>query len=73
VARDALVIIGRPNLTWSELYLLFELVQAEVGGEMFDLGWISRRDADLFTHTANNYSALRSNGRHGKDKGDPSG
>ena len=70
-ARDALSIVGRPTLTWSELYLLFELVQADVGGQMFDLGWISRNDATLFTHTANSYSTLRSGGRHGKDGGDP--
>ncbi|HZM84999.1 MAG TPA: hypothetical protein VFF31_00455 [Blastocatellia bacterium] len=70
-ARDALTIVGRPALTWSELYLLFELVQADVGGQMFDRGWISRADADLFTHTANSYSTLRSDGRHGKDRGEP--
>jgi hypothetical protein len=70
-ARDALTIVGRPTLTWSELYLLFELVQADVGGQMFDLGWISRGDANLFTHTANSYSTLRSDGRHGKDRGEP--
>jgi hypothetical protein len=70
-AHDALIIIGRPNLTWSELYLLFELVEAEVGAQMFELAWISRSDADLFTRTANSYSVLRSSGRHGKDRGDP--
>ncbi len=70
-ARDALAIVGRPNLTWSELYLLFELVQADVGGQMLELGWISRDDANLFTHTANSYSTLRGDGRHGKDKGRP--
>ena len=70
-AHDALSIVGRPSLTWSELYLLFELVQADVGGQMFDLDWISRSDANLFTHTANSYSTLRSDGRHGKDRGDP--
>jgi hypothetical protein len=70
-ARDALTIVGRPALTWSELYLLFELVQADVGNQMVDRGWISRADADLFTHTANSYSTLRSDGRHGKDRGEP--
>jgi hypothetical protein len=70
-AHDALIIIGRPDLTWSELYLLFELVEAEVGGQMFELAWISRGDADLLTRTANSYSVLRSGGRHGKDRGDP--
>ena len=70
-AHDALVIVGRKDLTWSELYLLFELVEAEIGGEMHHRGWISAADADLFTHTANSYSALRSDGRHGKDRGRP--
>ena len=70
-ARDALTIVGRPTLTWSELHILFELVQADVGGQMLDLGWISRGAANLFTHTANSYSTLRGDGRHGKDKGEP--
>ena len=70
-AHDALIIVGRPNLTWSELYLLFELVEAEVGGQMFELAWISRSQADLFARTANSYSVLRSDSRHGKDRGNP--
>ena len=69
--HDALSIVGRPRLTWSELYLLFELVEADVGGQMFELGWLSRTDADQFTGTANSYSTLRSDGRHGKDRGKP--
>ena len=69
--RDALSIVGRPTLTWSELYLLFEIVEADAGGQMFDLGWISHNDANLFTRTANSYSTLRSDGRHGKDRGTP--
>lgn len=70
-AHDALVIAGRRDVTWAELYLLFELVESEVGGEMFQRGWISEPDADLFTHTANSYSTLRTSGRHGKDRGQP--
>jgi len=70
-AHDALTIVGRPTLTWAEIYLLFELVEAEVGGKMFELGWVSQEDATLFCRTANSYSALGSKGRHGKDKGAP--
>ena len=70
-AKDALVILSRPSLTWSELYLLFELVEGDVGGKMFDLGWVAKGDADRFTRTANSYSALGSDGRHGKDRGQP--
>jgi hypothetical protein len=70
-AHDALTILARKDLTWSELYLLFELVQGEVGSRMYDEGWVSKSDANLFCHTANSYSALRSDGRHGKDLGAP--
>ncbi|RZU03060.1 hypothetical protein [Rivibacter subsaxonicus] len=70
-ASDALIIVGRSNLTWSELYLVFELVESECGSRMFDLGWIKRSDANLLSRTANSYSVLRSRGRHGKDRNDP--
>lgn len=70
-AHDALVLMGRPSLTWSELYLLFEFVQGDVGSGMYDRRWISRAAAELFTRTANSYTVLRSAGRHGKDRGDP--
>ena len=70
-ANDALIISGRPSLTWSELYLLFELVESDVGSQMFEFGWITRTAVKLFTHTANSYSALGHHGRHGKDKGIP--
>lgn len=68
-AHDALIISGRPALTWSELYLLFELVESDVGSKMLDFGWIQKSEKRLFEQTANSYSALRSQGRHGKDKG----
>jgi hypothetical protein len=70
-AHDALVVMGRHTLTWSELYLLFELVEADVGSRMVDLGWISKADANLFSWTANSYTALRQHGRHGKNSGSP--
>jgi len=59
-AQDALAILSRQNLTWSELYLLFELVEGDVGGLMYAQGWLDRSTAKLFTRTANSYSALRS-------------
>jgi hypothetical protein len=67
-AHDAMLIMSRPALTWSELYLLFELVEGDVGGEMYNRDWIDKPRAGLFTRTANSYSTLRSRGRHGKDK-----
>jgi len=71
LAYDALVICGRPTLTWTDLYLLFELVENAVGSQMFEKSWISKSLARSFTSTANSYSVLRHEGRHGKDKGSP--
>ena len=65
--QDALAVLSRPNLTWSELYLLFELVEGDVGAEMYELGWIARSQATLFSRTANSYALLRSAARHGKE------
>jgi hypothetical protein len=68
---DALAIVGRSCPGWSELYLAFELVEANVGGRMYADGWIGKAEATLFTRTANSYTALGSSGRHGKDRGAP--
>lgn len=71
VRADALAILGRSSPSWSELYLAFELVEANTGGKMYSAGWISRPEAALFTRTTNSYTALGPSGRHGKDRGDP--
>lgn len=68
---DALALVGRPSPSWSELYLIFELVEANVGGRMYSEGWIGKTEAKLFGRTANSYTALGRAGRHGKDRGDP--
>lgn len=68
---DALTLVGRPSPSWSELYLVFELIEANAGSRMYSEGWIGRADARLFTRTANSYTALGKAGRHGKDRGDP--
>ncbi|TAJ20625.1 MAG: hypothetical protein EPO47_11190 [Rugosibacter sp.] len=68
---DALALVGRPAPSWSELYLVFELVEANAGSRMYADGWIGRAESKLFTRTANSYTALGKAARHGKDRGDP--
>lgn len=68
---DALAIVGRQFPTWSELYLAFELVEANTGDQMYSKGWIERAEKNLFTRTANSYTALGRAGRHGKNSGAP--
>jgi hypothetical protein len=68
---DALALLGKASPSWAELYLVFELVQSNVGGKMFESGWISTADETRFSRTVNSYTALGRFGRHGKDRGDP--
>lgn len=70
-ARDALSIIGRVSPSWSELYLVYELVEDNAGSKMYTKGWISKADGERFTWTSNSYTALGRAGRHGKNKGQP--
>lgn len=70
-AQDALTILGRGTLTWPELYILFELVQSDVGEGMVANGWISRKDLELFKRTANSYDLLGIDSRHGRQRGEP--
>ena len=63
---DALHILGRRHPTWSELYLVFEIVESSVGGVMYSAGWLTKASAERFTRTANSYSAIGQAARHGK-------
>ncbi len=72
-AKDALALVGRPSPTWSELYLIYELVEANVGGRMYSDGWISRSQGERFARTANSYTALGRASRHGRQTSQPPG
>lgn len=68
-ARHALILMGKDHLSWSDIFLAFELVQSDVGGMMHTKEWISKTQADLLTATANSYSSLGLEARHGRDRG----
>lgn len=69
--RDALLLVGKPQPLWSELYIAMELVKANCSAELEHSGWIDSKRYDLFCHTANNFTALGVLGRHGPRKGNP--
>lgn len=62
---DALTLVGRPNPTWSELYVIYELVESASKGQQVKAGWVSKAELDSFKRTANSYTALGVSGRHG--------
>lgn len=67
----ALRVFAQGSVRWGDLYHAFEIVQASVGGRMFDDGWIGRREANLFTWTANSPAVVGEQARHGHQRNEP--
>jgi hypothetical protein len=65
--KDVLAIFGRDDVRWHDLYHVFEIVEADVGGRMHEEGWTTRAAAGRFTQTANSRGALGREARHGRD------
>lgn len=70
VAR-ALLVVGRADLNWADLYHLYEVVLADVGGRIYDEGWASRTEVERFKRTANSPAVLGEEARHGRETTDP--
>ncbi|MEX2032711.1 MAG: hypothetical protein WEA81_07570 [Dehalococcoidia bacterium] len=64
-------IFAQADLRWSDLYHAFEIVQADVGGRMFENGWVSRAAVDRFKQTANSPTVLGEAARHGRETTTP--
>ena len=69
--EDVLAILGREDVRWHDLYHVFEIVEADVGGRMFSDGWVTKAAVRLFTRTANSRRAIGGEARHGHDRIDP--
>lgn len=68
---DALQLVGRQSPTWSELYVAYELVEANGGINLADAGWINGKTLTLFKRTANSYAALGPCARHANSSHEP--
>jgi hypothetical protein len=69
--QRALAFVNRKELTWNDLYRAAEVVQEDVGGQMYNMGWISEKVFSRFTGTANSFSVLGRDARHGRDRTQP--
>lgn len=67
----ALRLVGTRELSWAELYKLYELVHSDVGDKMFSNGWATKKKIKLFTHTANSAGAIGDDARHAKEDSAP--
>jgi len=67
----ALLVFAQETVRWSDLYHAFEIVQASVGSRMYDEGWVTKEQANLFSWTANSPDAVGEQARHGHQRNDP--
>lgn len=66
--EDVLAILGREDVRWHDLYHVFEVVEADVGAQMFSDGWATKAAVERFTRTANSRGAIGGEARHGHDR-----
>ena len=65
---DVLAIFSRDEVRWHDLYHVLELVRSDVGDVMFEAGWASKTEVELFTHTANSRPSIGREARHGHSR-----
>ena len=65
--------LGADAHDWVGLYRLYEVIEADVGGEdkIVKAGWTTKKAIGRFTRTANSPDAIGDAARHGKQSGEP--
>lgn len=61
------------DLTWGDLYRLYEVVEADVGGlsKIAELGWTRQTQVKRFKRTANSEATAGDEARHGSETSQP--
>jgi hypothetical protein len=70
---NVLRLLGASSNGWVNLYRIFEIIAADVGGigAIADRGWGARSSMGLFKRTANSPGAVGLEARHGSETTDP--
>jgi len=64
-----LKLLAKGNLDWVMLYKLFEVIESEIGDQIFL--WVSKPKIKNFKHTCNSVAATGDDSRHGKELTSP--
>lgn len=70
VAR-ALPLRNADALGYTDLYRLYEVIEGDVGSQMYELGWVTRNEVKLFSWTSDSVAAAGDQARHGKERTAP--
>jgi hypothetical protein len=67
--KKALRIYGSREHTWSNLYIILEIIESDVGGNsvIVNNGWSSKSKIETFKRTANSVAGAGDEARHGKE------
>lgn len=65
--KSVFELLASRNLSWVNIYRVFELVRADAGGEraLLDRGWFTKPMLSRFTHSANHPEVSGKEARHG--------
>ena len=71
--RKVFGFLADADYSWVNLYRIYETIRADLGGEkeLISRGWFSKKTISLFGHTANSFSAIGREARHGAEPHDP--
>ncbi len=71
--NKALRIFGGREHTWSNLYIIYEIIESDVGGKsvIVSNNWCSGKKIENFKRTANSLTAVGDEARHGKETSNP--
>lgn len=71
--EKALRIYGSREHSWSNLYIIYEIIEADIGGktQIINRGWATSKRIELFKRTANSLTAAGDDARHGKENKQP--
>lgn len=63
-------LLGKGAKSWVELYRVYEVVEADLGGQhkTQKLGWVSEQDIRRFKHSANSVAVGGDDARHGAEQ-----
>lgn len=64
--EKALRIYGSREHNWANLYIIYEIIETDVGGKnvIDNKGWMSKSKIKIFKHTANSTVAIGDDARH---------
>jgi hypothetical protein len=69
----ALRLYGSREHSWGNLYIIYEVIEADVGGKeaIAAKGWTSKKKIENFKRTANSIGAVGDDARHGSEDTQP--